>query len=134
MGIPEKLVAAVVADVSERMADPNYAQVAIGTFVQAHPDVSRFVTAHTDELGGGEGVMHTVFHAELLAECFRRHRDKDTQPVGFPELDAVAHDDPIAELTRVQPALASYLVSNVDSPQMRKIVAHIGLALSAARS
>lgn len=134
MGIPEKLVAAVVSDVSERMADPSYAQVAIGTFVQAQPDVSRFVTAHSDELGGGEGVIHAVFHAEVLAECFRRHRDRATPPIGFPELDAVAHGDPIAELTRLQPALASYLASNVDSEPVRRVVAHVGLALDAAGS
>jgi len=132
MPVPEELVAEVVSAVSERLADPNYAQIAVGTFAQAHPDVSRYVTAHTEELGGGEAVIHTVFHAQLLAECFDRHRGRATPPIGFAELDATSTGDAMEAFAKKQPALASYLASNVDSGQIRELVAHIGLALEQA--
>ncbi len=131
MPVPEPIVAAVVAEVSGRMADPNYVQMAVGTFALAHPDVSRYVTAHSDDIGGGEGVIHVVFHAQVLAECFERHRERATPPIGFTDLDAVATKDAMGALAKTQPAMASYLASNVDSGQLRELIAHVGLALDA---
>ena len=60
--IPEEVVQQVVGEVSSKMQDPSYAQIAIGSFAQAHPDVGRFITAHLDELGSGEA---PIFHAIL---------------------------------------------------------------------
>jgi hypothetical protein len=113
------------------MGDPSYPQLAVGNFVQNHPDVSRFVTAQADNLGGGEAVIHVVFHAEVLAECFRRHGKADLVAVDFAALDRASTEDPMSEFDRVQPALASYVASNVDSPALRGILAHIGLAFTA---
>lgn len=127
--IPEKVVEEVVGEVSQKMADPSYAQVAIGSFAQSHPDTGRFITAHLDELGGGEGVMHAVFHAEVLNECFRRHHGRSLSPVGFEVLDMASQGDPVEKLEKLQPALASYVASNVDDPAMRKLLALIGVAM-----
>jgi hypothetical protein len=131
MPVPEELVAKVVSEVSDRMAQPSYAQVAIGTFAEAHPDVSRYVTAHSEEIGGGEAVIHTVFHAQVIAECLDRHRGRATSPVSFGDLDATAVADSMGALAKKEPALASYLASNVDSGLIRELIAHICLALEA---
>jgi hypothetical protein len=132
MPIPETLVAEVVSEVSQRMSDPSYAQVAIGGFVQAHPDVSRFITAHLDELGGGEAVMYSVFHAEVMHECFRRHTKADLPSIRFPDLDAAATPDDVALLRALQPALADYLASNVETEPMRKLLSLVALAMTRA--
>ncbi len=130
MPIPEEIVAQVVSEVSKRMSDPGYGQIAIGSFAQSHPDVGRFITAHLDELGGGEAVMYTVFHAEVLNECFRRHREKDLTPIRFSDLDAAARGDATAGLRAREPALADYLASNVETEAMRSVLALVGLAMS----
>lgn len=132
--IPEDLVAEVVDRTSHLMAtDPNYTQLAVGSFVQAHPDVSRYVTANTEELGG-EGVIHAVFHAQVMSECFRRHLGRDLPAVRFRDLDAVASSDgePRDRFYAAQPALAGYLTSNVDEEPLRNVLALIGLAFDRA--
>lgn len=128
--IPEDLVARVVGETSERMAsDPTYTQLAVGSFVQSQPDVSRYITANTETLGG-EGVIHAVFHAEVMADCFRRHLDQPVPPVSFAALDAAASGggEAVARFREVQPALSGYLDSNVDEQSVREVLALIGLA------
>ncbi len=44
--IPESTVAAVVNEVSGHMKNPQYAELAVGDFVTAHPDAGRFISAH----------------------------------------------------------------------------------------
>lgn len=128
--IPEEVVESVVSDVSKRMAsDPTYSQVAIGSFAQAHPDASRFITAHLDDLGGGEGVMHAVFHAQVLNECFERHFGRVLTPIDFVDLDKAAHGDPIEKLLDRQPGLASYVASNVDEAPLKRLVSLLGVAM-----
>ena len=127
--IPESLVAEVVSEVSERMSDPTYPQVAIGTFAEAHPDAGRYITAHHEELGGGEGIMHTVFHAEVIHECFRRHVRRDISPVRFTALDRASGRDPSATLAKRQPAIADYIASNVDGDAMKRILSLVALAM-----
>jgi len=132
--IPEELVSEVVQDVSQRMADPSYAQVAIGGFAQAHPDVGRYITAQLDELGGGEAVMHTVFHAEVLNECFQRHLGEELPAVSFPDLDAASRGDTVARFGEAEPALSGYVASNVETEPMRQTLALVGLAMSEVAS
>lgn len=132
MSIPETVVAAVVADVSSRMSDPTYAQLAIGGFAQAHPDVGRYLSAHLDELGGGEAVMHAVFHAEVMNECYRRHLGRELRAVRFPDLDRVANGDEKASLRAREPALADYLASNVETDAMQRVLSLVALAMAEA--
>ena len=127
--VPETVVAAVVADVSKRMSDPSYAQVAIGSFAQAHPDVGRFIAAHKDELGDGEAVIHAVFHAEVIHECFRRHLGRYLAPIGFAALDDASGDGVLERFARTQPALADYLKSNLDNEVMQRLLALVGTAM-----
>ncbi len=132
MPVPEKLVADVVSEVSQRMSEPGYAQLAIGSFAQSHPDAGRYITAHLDELGGGEAVMHAVFHAELMNECFRRHLGHELRAVRFKDLDAAAGGDEVALFRAREPALADYVSSNVDDDAMRRVLSLVGLAMSRA--
>ena len=136
MSIPESVVAQVVADVSSRMSDPGYAQLAIGGFVQSHPDVGRYLSAHLDELGGGEAVMHAVFHAEVMNDCYRRHLGRELRPIRFRDLDAVANVTSSAgassTLRKLEPARADYVASNVEEEAMRRVLSLVAVAMSRA--
>ena len=46
MPVPEAAVEKVVKSVSKKMRDPSWAQVAVGEFVEAQPDLARFVALH----------------------------------------------------------------------------------------
>ena len=129
MPVPEAAVEKVVKSVSKKMRDPSYAQVAVGSFVEAQPDLTQFVTAQSDDLGGTDAVVMAIFHAEVLAECFRAHTKRELRAVGFPDLDQVATKDPLAKLGEEEPALASYVASNIDGDKPRAILAHVALAL-----
>ncbi|MCB9622010.1 MAG: hypothetical protein H6721_01245 [Sandaracinus sp.] len=126
--VPEALVEAVVKDVSERLADPSYGQVAVGSFVAAQPHVARFLSAQGGALGG-EGVVHAAFHGELIREALERHLGGPPKVASFRDLDATAGDGAMKRFSAVQPALASYLASNVDDEALRELVAHVALAI-----
>ena len=117
----EALVAGVVSEVSERMKEsPNYTQVALGNFVQEQPSLSQFLSAKMRDVGEGEGVVHTVFHAEVLAECFRRYLGcKSLPPVSFDTLNTVATGSLAERAEAAVPALSGYIQSNVDDERMR---------------
>ena len=127
--IPEEIIAALVADVSERMKDPSYAQVAIGTFAQAHPDAGRFITAHREDLGSGEAVMHAVFHAEVIHQAFQRHLGRHLTPMSFTDLDEASTEGALDKLKTRQPAVADYIASNVEGTPMQKLLAHLALTM-----
>ena len=130
--IPESLVATVVQEVSQKMRAPEYAQAAVGAFVQRHPDVGRWVAAQASDVGGPAGVATVIFHAELLNECYRRHAGKHPSTVRFTTLDAAAkRGDPLESLRTKQPALHDYLAANVEGAKPTKVLATIALALHA---
>ena len=129
--IPEDVVASLVGEVSDSMSDPSYAQIAIGELAQAHPDVGHFITAHLDELGSSEAVIHAVFHAEIIHRCFRRHRGSAIAAVTFSDLNEIGADRSLERLETSQPAIASYLVSNLEGASIRRLLAHVALAMGA---
>jgi hypothetical protein len=132
MPVAESVVAAVVADVSSKMASPRYAELAVGAFTSAHPDAARWIAAQSKALGGSEGVVHAVFHAEVLSECLRRARSREARAIGFRELDRVSRGDAVGKLRTAEPALADYLASNVDAEAARSVLALVALALALA--
>lgn len=126
--VPEKLVESVVREVEGRMKDPQYAQVAVGQFVQSQPTVARYLSAKSASIGQ-EGVIHAAFHGELMSECYRRHGGRPMlPPLGFDELDEASHDS-TKRFSKLEPALASYVASNVDEPELREVLALLGVAL-----
>jgi hypothetical protein len=127
--IPEDVVATVVAEVGSKMADPKYAQTQVGAWVQEQPEAARYVSASAGELGGAPGVVTTVFHCTIVAECFRRQAGRDIRKIRFAELDAVARGDRGAALRKLQPAIADYLDANIEHQAMRKTVELMALAM-----
>jgi hypothetical protein len=129
MAITEALVASVVAETSERMKDPAYTQMAVGAFVEEQKHVSQYLSSRSARLGGANGVIMLVFHAQILSECLRQSRNADVPLVQFPALDRAAQGDPAKALAEREPALASYVASNVDEPALRSELAKVALAL-----
>ena len=129
MRIPEKVVAEVVKEASIKMADPKYAQMLVGSWVQTQPNATKYMTAHAKELGGAEAVVNAVFHASLMASCFLRHGGRSVRKMTFQDLDSVAHLDRDVDLKKRQPALHDYLVANVDHAEMRKMLMLIALGM-----
>jgi len=127
--IPETVVGEIVSEASLNMSDPRYAQTQVGGFVQSQPAAAKYLSAHVKELGGAEQVVNAVFHASLIAACFQRHTGRSVRRMTFAELDAVASGDQDARLSQNQPALADYIVANVDSGEMRKVLVLLALAM-----
>jgi hypothetical protein len=111
------------------MSDPQFAQVAVGHFVEAQPELASYLSGRSSRIGGAEGVLAVAFHAELLCECLRLERGKELPRIPLRLLERAAKGDVLAEFARVEPALSSYVASNVDSETVRLELARIGLAL-----
>ncbi|MEM9862720.1 MAG: hypothetical protein AAF938_13950 [Myxococcota bacterium] len=125
--LSEALVAAVAADVSQRMAESAaYAQLAVGAFVEEQPDAARFLSAKLRHLG--DAAIEALFHAEVLAECLRRARQTRLPALGFADLDANA-ETPLTTLRKRAEPLADYLDANVDHADARDAIALVAVSL-----
>jgi hypothetical protein len=129
MKVPEKTVAEVVAEASKKMSEPNYSAVMVSGFVQSQRATAHYLTAHAKELGGSEGVVHTVFHAALIALCYQRANNRSVRALSFEDLDRGATGDPEARLKQTQPFLLDYITTNVELPAMRTILVTLALAM-----
>lgn len=129
MPVLEDVVASVVNDTSARMSDPQFAQIAVGHFAQAQPHLASYVSGRASRIGGAQGVLEVAFHAELLCECLRKVRGKELPAVPLRFLERAAKGDPVAEFAATEPALSSYVASNVDNDVVRLELCRIGLAL-----
>lgn len=127
--IEASVVAEVVAEASRRMSEPDYSAVAVGGFVQAQNPAAQFVTAHEPELGGADAIVSVIFHAALLAQCFQRATGRAVRAMSFEDLDAASAGDPLPTLARRQPALSDFIVSNVEHPEARRLLALLALAM-----
>ena len=128
MRIKKEMVAALVADVSKSMSDPDFSAGLVGAFVQVQTPVAQFLTAHESELGGAEAVINVVFHAALVSQCFARAGGKP-RTLSFEDLDQAAMGEPLAELGKAQPSLAELIISNVEHEEARRLLALIALAM-----
>src|SRR5690606_38998336 len=113
MQIPTDVVAAIVAEASAKMSDPNYSAVLVGGFVQEQGPTAAYSKAHAAELGGAAGVVHAIFHAALAGMCFQRGHNRGVPRMPFEDRDRVAADDRSALLLAQQPAIHGYLAANV---------------------
>lgn len=129
MRIPEKIVEELVKEASLKMSDPNYSAVLVGGFVQLQGDAAQYISASADDLGGAEGVVNTIFHTALIAECFKRANNRTVGEMTFQILDRVSDGDREAALTSKQPAIAEYIKTNIDDPGMAKTVRLFALAM-----
>lgn len=129
MPVLESVVAGVVHDTSERMKDPRFTELTVGNFVETQSELARFLSAKSARLGGAQGVLEVAFHAELLSECLRRSAGRALPAVDLRTLDRAAKADAVAVFSAREPALASYVASNVEQESLRLELCRIGLAL-----
>jgi len=129
MPVAESIVESVVAETSKRMQDPRYTELAVGSFVQTQVEIARFLSARSGRIGGAQGVLEVAFHAELLCECLRRSHGRTLPEVDLRTLDRASKGDPVATFSLREPALASYVASNVETESLRGELCRIGLAV-----
>ena len=129
MKIKEETVAKIVKEASAKMSDPNYSAVLVGTFVQSQPAASQYVSAGQKELGGAEGVVNTIFHACLLAECFKLANNRTIPELSFQDLDNGSKANDKDELKIKQPSLYEYIEQNVEQKEMQKTLRTFALAM-----
>jgi hypothetical protein len=132
MPVPEAVVTSVVAHTSEQMKDPNFVQLSVGSFVEGQPHLSRFLSAKAARLGGAEALVQLAFHGQVLLECLHSHKASAVPVVDFPLLDRASQGDFVAVFTAREPALASYVASNIEDARLRSELCRIGLALCMA--
>ncbi len=131
MKLTNEQVAAVVTEASQKMSDPNYSAVMVGGFVQAQTPVSQFISAHTDDLGGAESIINVIFHCALVATAFERNRGR-LRELSYEDLDAASRGEPMLHLKTRQPAVADFIIANVEHPEAQKLIALIALAIDGA--
>jgi hypothetical protein len=129
MPIKKETVASVVAEASQKMAEPNYSATLVGSFVQAQPSIVQYVSAHEPELGGADGVVNVVFHAALISQAYQRGNGGRIRIVSFDDLDRVSGGDSMELLATAQPFVHGFIEENVPSPVARSILALVSLAL-----
>jgi hypothetical protein len=127
--IAESLVEQVVSEVSERMKSPEYAQIAVGSFVESQPELARYLSARGARIGGAQAVVELAFHAELVCECLRRHKKREVAVISLKQLDLAAQGDARARLDKLEPQLASYIASNVEDEKIGLELCRIALSL-----
>lgn len=127
MPIKKETVAAVVAEASQRMSEPNYSATLVGGFVQSQPSAVQYVSAHEPELGGADGVVNVIFHAALIREAFQRGGAR-ARTVSFDDLDRVSGGDSMELLATAQPFVHGFIEENVTSPVARSVLALLALA------
>ena len=109
MKLKQEQVAAVVAEASSKMSDPNYSAVLVGGFVQAQTPVAQFISAHERELGGAESIVGVIFHCALVAQCFQRAGGK-VRTLSYEDLDASARGEPLVRLEKAQLPLHEFII------------------------
>jgi hypothetical protein len=132
MAVLEAVVSAVVSQTSERMKDPSFAQLHVGSFVEGQPHMSRFLSAKAARLGGAEALIQLAFHGQVLLECLQQQAKRAMPVVDFPLLDRASQGDFVAAFAAREPALASYVASNMEDANLRSELCRIGLALAMA--
>ena len=131
MKLKQDQVAAVVAEASTKMSDPNYSAVMVGGFVQSQTPVAQFISAHERELGGAEAIVSVIFHCALVAECYRRAGGR-IRTLTYEDLDAAARGEPLVRLAEAQLPIAEFITTNVEKVDAQKLIAMIALAIDGA--
>ena len=129
MRIKHEQVEQVVNEASKKMSEANYSAVMVGGFVQQQPAATQYISAHDRELGGTEAVVGVIFHAALLGVVFQRAAGRSIRILSFEDLDSVSGGDPLVTLAERQPAIADFIVSNIEQVETRGVLALLALAM-----
>ncbi|GEM_PF-1118965 len=128
MKLTKEQVLTVVTEAGQKMSDPNYSSAMVGGFFQSQQQVSNFISAHEQELGGTEGIISVIFHCALVAEAFRRAGSR-VRTLTYEDLDAAARGDALPRLEMAQLPVHEFIEANVENPDAKKLVAMIALAI-----
>ena len=131
MKLSKEQVAAVVAEASTKMSDPNYSAVLVGGFVQQQTPVAQFISAHERELGGAEAIVNVIFHCALVAQCYTRNGGR-VRTLSYEDLDAAARGEPLVRLKKAQLPVHEFICANVENVDAQKLIAMIALAIDSA--
>ena len=139
MKVPEASISLVVAEASAKMQDMDYITGRVDRLTKAQPSITQYVIAHQTELSFA-GIVSVLFNAALIHESVYRATGRFPSRVSYADLDAAALATPTLEaLANIEPNLASFIVSNLDSEQgshfpgiAGKILAHVAMALATA--
>jgi hypothetical protein len=131
----------VVGEISAGADDPNHVASVVGAFMQRQPAIGHYVQGHARELTL-EGTVMVLLHAAVLARCIEIGRGRKPRALDFRGLDAATQAGAGPDVWKVEPALASYVDSNLaaDDPVLggarrapaRDLLAVIARALLAA--
>ena len=130
MKLTKEQVLAVVTEAGQKMSDPNYSSAMVGGFFQQQQQVSNFISAHEQELGGTEGIVSVIFHCALVAEAFRRAGSR-VRTLTYEDLDGAARGEPLPRLEKAQLPVHEFIQANVENVEAQKLIAMIALAIDA---
>lgn len=128
MKLTKEQVLTVVTEAGQKMSDPNYSSAMVGGFFQSQQQVSSFISAHEQELGGTEGIISVIFHCALVAEAYRRAGSR-VRTLTYEDLDTAARGDSLPRLEEAQLPLHEFIEANVENQDAKKLVALIALAI-----
>jgi hypothetical protein len=130
MKLTKDQVLSVVTEAGSKMSDPNYSSAMVGGFFQQQQQVSNFISAHEQELGGTEGIISVIFHCALVAEAFRRAGSR-VRTLTYEDLDGAARGEPLPRLEKAQLPIHEFIQANVENVEAQKLIAMIALAIDA---
>jgi hypothetical protein len=130
MKLTKDQVLSVVTEAGQKMSDPNYSSAMVGGFFQHQQQVSNFISAHEQELGGTEGIISVIFHCALVAEAFRRAGSR-VRTLTYEDLDGAARGEPLPRLEEAQLPIHEFIQANVENVEAQKLIAMIALAIDA---
>jgi len=136
MMVPEAAIAQVVSEASASMHDAKYITGKVDGLARLQPSITSYVVAHQKELTT-DGVVSVLFYAALIHESVRMATGRHPARGSYAALDAAARSAPNAEeLARIEPDLASFIISNVELQQgsaqsavARTVLCHLAAAL-----
>jgi hypothetical protein len=96
--------------------------------VQSQTPAAQFIGAHDQELGGAEAVVNVIFHCALVSTCFQISGGRTPRTLGYEDLDFAARGKPLDNLSKIQPAIADFIKTNIEHPSAQELVAMIAIA------
>ena len=101
-------------DISAGASDPNHVAAVVGDLMQRQPAVGHYVQGHGVELSL-EGTVMLLLHAAVLLRCIDVANARVAPRLDFRALDRAARAPSVEAIFDEQPALASYVDSNLDA-------------------
>ena len=135
MQVPEKAIAEIVAEATQRLDDASYISSCVEEFVAQQPSVMQYVVAHKTVLDV-EDIVQLLFHASVVHRSIAAALGRSPKTVGYADLDTAANQIPsLQSFSEVEPDIAAYIYSNIsdETPKTQelsgRLLAQIGRAM-----